>query len=259
MHPPPAAEPGRWPPSPLAVATPSERVRVPAASSTRVWRIHQPVVSRKFTAYPDIVFHRGETVTVSAQGCAQIGGRGKTWRRYVDPRGPRSETLYHALVGIPGATATPGAVRLQDVIDTPIRIPDDVATSGAAFLILGFADDFLRDNGYYEPDEGYGCQCPIANPGKRGERVGYAEVTVRIDAPGRPPPAPPLAVSWGAAVSRGRFDVPLPRSSSPSRNAPACRHVSPHQTPQPAAAPSPPAARDSSAAIRRTRASSVWP
>jgi len=174
------------------------------------YHIGRPVVVERCWWYPAIAFKRGQEVTISADGCVQIGGRGKTRKRYVDPRGPSSEKLYHALVAIPGVTD--GLVRLQDVVDIPLAIP----TSSS--LILGFEDDFYPDNGYSDPsDPGTDCQCT----GK-----GDASVTVTVTQAGSSPvPSPPQVVSAGPH-ERAKFQSPLP-APSPGINAPSCPTTTP--------------------------------
>src|ERR1700761_737493 len=41
-------------------------------------------------------------VIVSAGGCVQTGGKGLTWKRYVDPQGANSDRFYHGIIGMPG-------------------------------------------------------------------------------------------------------------------------------------------------------------
>ena len=58
--------------------------------NTTVYRIDRPNVTRSATSYPSIVFSPGDRVTIHAGGCVQTGGSGKTWKRYLDPRGDSS-------------------------------------------------------------------------------------------------------------------------------------------------------------------------
>jgi hypothetical protein len=121
--------------------------------------ITQPDVKVASKSYPAVVFHPGDSVTVTAGGCVQTGGGGKTWKRYVNPSGPNSDRLYHGLVQIPGATA--GLVRLSGVAGKTLAIPAGFsAPAGQTLhLTLGYEDDDYHDNGYYSHDDGTGNQC----------------------------------------------------------------------------------------------------
>jgi hypothetical protein len=44
-----------------------------------------PNVLSPQTNYPSLTFQEGDTVVISASGCAQTGGSGKTWKRFLDP------------------------------------------------------------------------------------------------------------------------------------------------------------------------------
>src|SRR6516225_880179 len=68
------------------------------------WRITEPDVTKPIIEFQQIRFQPGDEVRVTGGGCLQIGGSGKTWKRYVDPLGPNSDRLYHGMVLIPGAT-----------------------------------------------------------------------------------------------------------------------------------------------------------
>ncbi len=148
------------------------------------WRINKPNIQRRVSDYPNITFQPGDFVTVDAGGCAQTGGHGKTWKRYVDPQGPNADRLYHGLISIPGLTH--GLVRLKDYgLKTERQIP--TGATGSLHLQLGYEDDGYGDNGYWgrEGDDGTGGQCkglPNAyvviairrggNPGDTGTLVG---------------------------------------------------------------------------------------
>jgi hypothetical protein len=110
-----------------------------------------PNVLAAQTAYPDLVFKKGDTVSISASGCVQTGGSGKTWKRYVDPEGANSDRLYHGLISIAGVTN--GLVRLQSIVGKTLP-----AASGGA-LTLGYQDDNFSDNGYWSHDDGDNNQC----------------------------------------------------------------------------------------------------
>jgi hypothetical protein len=121
----------------------------------------EPVVTQRATAYP-IVVHRNDRIKVTAAGCVQTGGRGLTWKRYLDPQSGKD--LYHGLIDIPGVTG--GLQRIQGIDNTWFQ------AFGDGNIILGYEDDGYSDNGYYAPDDGTDGQC-------RG--VGNARVSILIE------------------------------------------------------------------------------
>jgi hypothetical protein len=92
---------------------------------------------------------RGDHINVTAGGCVQTGGRGLTWKRYVDPQS--ANDLYHGLVDIPGVTG--GLQRIQGIDDTWFEV------FGDGNIILGYEDDGYSDNGYSAHDDGTNNQC----------------------------------------------------------------------------------------------------
>jgi hypothetical protein len=129
-----------------------------------MWTIRQPNVQRHVTEYPQVRFRPGDVVTVIAGGCCQTGGWGDTWKRYVDPRGPNSQVLYHGLIDIPGATQ--GLLRIQNIAPQE-RAPGEWQGTltisrnvdpQALYLRLGYEDDDYGDNGYWGRDPGTGNQ-----------------------------------------------------------------------------------------------------
>lgn len=124
-----------------------------------IYRITRPNVRQQVTDYPAIAFRPGDFVTVTAGGCAQTGGHGSTWKRYVDPQGDNTDKYYHGLIGIPGITN--GRVRLKDYgLCQEKHIPANTPAAGL-HLQLGYEDDDYGDNGYWgrEGDNGTGDQC----------------------------------------------------------------------------------------------------
>src|SRR5207247_7202776 len=128
----------------------------------------EPNVKQRQTPYPNTRFQPGDRVTVFANGCVQTGGSGRTWKRYVDPQGPKSSQLYHGLVEIPGAT--PHLVRIQSILGQELTVQKGLDPK-QYFLRLGYEDDGYGDNGYWGHDDGTGDQC---------KGVGSAWVIVRI-------------------------------------------------------------------------------
>jgi hypothetical protein len=146
----------------------AERVACTAAGTTMTCRIDEPNVTRRVSSYPQITFRPGDQVSVSAGGCVQTGGAGRTWKRYVNPSGPNSDRLYHGLIQLPGVQSA--LVHVAGVVAAPVTIPATV-NPGSAFLRLGYEDDNYSDNGYSGHDDGTENQC-------RG--LGNAFVELRI-------------------------------------------------------------------------------
>lgn len=144
-------------------------------------QVQNPTVTQHDTAYPQIQFLPGDTVQVTANGCVQTGGSGRTWKRYVNPSGDNSDHLYFGLVSIPGATN--GLIRLSDAINKTYQVPKSY--SGDLALHLGYQDDQYSDNGYWGHDDGTENQC---------QNVGNASATVYIFRTGSATPQPPSSV-----------------------------------------------------------------
>ena len=130
--------------------------------------ISEPTVTSPVGKYYPIFMGPGDTILVSAGGCVQTGGRGATWRRYVDPSGMNSDRLYHGLVGgLPFANP----MRILDFMNS--YRGTYVAPPGGYTIqfFLGYEDDGYSDNGYYSHDNGTDNQCL---------NVGSAWVTVTL-------------------------------------------------------------------------------
>lgn len=182
------------------------------ATNTTTCRIDNPIVTQRMTEYdgafhpeifeafgncnifgcnrrfgvnlPGISLRRGDLVTVDADGCAQTGGSGSTWKRYVNPQGNNADRLYHGLLGVlnaiePDGTTMPNPIRIQDVRLQPFWIPV------AQPLRLGYEDDNYDDNGYWGHDDGNPEQCNLDGSHGFG---GDAFVTVTIQHNAPPPP-----------------------------------------------------------------------
>ena len=155
-------------------------------AKTTIYEIDQPNVKQRLTEYKSITFQPGDTITISAGGCCQTGGLGKTWKRYVDPQGPNSERLYYGTIWIPGAT-TP-MVRLQGVNEKTVQVAAGTPTANL-FLRLGYIDDNYDDNGYTGRDDGTGDQC-------KGLGNAYVRLTVKKGQPPIDPVVAPLDLFW---------------------------------------------------------------
>jgi hypothetical protein len=115
------------------------------------WRIDSPDVRKPETGYAVIALQPGDSVRVTAGGCAQTGGHGDTWRLYVDPR---NDPNHHGTIKLPGQTSF---TRLKDLraADTFV-IP---ATAADLSLRLGYDDFDYSDNGYWGRDPGPNGEC----------------------------------------------------------------------------------------------------
>jgi hypothetical protein len=158
-------------------------------------RINQPTVTAHETPYPAVVFAPGDVVEVTADGCVQTGGAGDTWKRYVNPSGSNSASLYHGLIRIPTATKDSALVRINSVVARHLTVTGQGVVPSQLVLSLGYEDDDYSDNGYSSHDNGTEDQCkPDPTHGKDG---GPAHVTITIY----------RGVSPGTPGSRFDFDV----------------------------------------------------
>lgn len=129
------------------------------SGNTETWRIDEPNVKKKIIEFPEIRFLPGDQVRVGGGGCAQTGGNGKTWKRYVDPLGPNSDRLYHGMVLIPGAIGELPADDLSRfarilIVKGHTYTVQGITEPRKAHLYLGYEDDGYDDNGYWGQDEG---------------------------------------------------------------------------------------------------------
>jgi hypothetical protein len=128
------------------------------------WLISQPQVNlsrlpNSYETEPQ-AFNLGveylSLITVSAGGCVQTGGKGLTWKRYVDPQGENSDHLYHGYIGLPGL----GMMRLVDFFaNYPFGYVVENRNVSDFFVKLAYEDDGPSDNGYTAHDNGTGDQC----------------------------------------------------------------------------------------------------
>jgi len=129
------------------------------------------------------LFQPGDIVTLKAGGCVQTGGKGKTWKRYVNPSGDNSDRLYFGLVNIPGVTGGLKPIRStggtfdgahpdEYTVTFSKPVPEGLPEQ-QRYLVLGYTDDAYQDNGYYAHDDGNGDQC-------RSCRLQNAWVTITI-------------------------------------------------------------------------------
>jgi hypothetical protein len=163
-------------------------------------RIDQPVVERPYFEYKPVIFSPGDVITITADGCVQTAGLGRTWKKYVNPSGSDSgppNGLYYGTVTIPGAIdiadSSPVAeVPLDDLspTDTLGQPRSIVVQAFDSFpghqvdLTLGYKDDAYLDsggNGYWGHDNGNNDQCVNQNPAAPlGQYGGPARIDLHI-------------------------------------------------------------------------------
>jgi hypothetical protein len=138
------------------------------------WSIVRPNVAVPTRDYRDITFREGDRIQISAGGCVQTGGKGKTWKRYVNPSGPNSDRLYFGQFAQPGYCGGQ-MIRISDAIQRTFVMhvdgKGDCPTAPLLFLRLGYVDDKYGDNGYSNHDDGTEDQC---------RTVGDAVVIIRV-------------------------------------------------------------------------------
>ena len=123
-------------------------------------------MDRQLTDYPAITFNPGDVVTLNASGCVQSGGFGHdTWKRYVNPDDGdgRLDSLYYGTVQIAGVTGDNTPQSLKHWVGSPFIVMN------AGHLALGYVDDGLGDNGYWNHDDGSNNQ-RRSGQGQRGYR-----------------------------------------------------------------------------------------
>ena len=147
-----------------------------------------PDVLHPTVTYSGVQIAVGDLVSATAAGCVQTGGTDKTWKRYLNPSGYKSDHHYHGLIQVPGAQAAP--VRIQSLTGA-------VMATAAGPLVLGYEDDGFGDNGYYKHDDGTGGQCSDVN----GTNHGRAFVTIQITRAN--PPFLPAGTAFGQCIQQG--------------------------------------------------------
>lgn len=168
------------------------RVTHTVNGNVETWRIDEPDVKKKIIEFQDIRFQPGDRVKVTAGGCVNRGGSGRTWKRYVDPL-PASDQKYHGMVNIPGAIGQLPAdsisrfVRILIIKDYEFVVKA-ITEPRKQHLWLGYEDDHYGDNGYSDQDEGSQGQCRIGSGW-----VQHAYVVVTVTHGGAPPPPATLA------------------------------------------------------------------
>lgn len=150
-----------------------------SATGKFICTIQQPNVRKHETDYPNVVFAPGDVVDVYANGCAQTGGFGSTWKRYVNPSGPESGQYYHGLVRIPTAQENGGGlVRINTVIGRHIHVIGNGLPVSQLYLHLGYEDEDYSDNGYSGHDDGTEDQCKITDADPISGGPAYVILTI---------------------------------------------------------------------------------
>jgi len=131
---------------------------VQRSAGAETWRIDAPNIKQPETPYRQIRLRRGDIVTVTAGGCVQHGGFGKTWSLYVDPRKQNPTPDFYGQIRLPGMTSF---IRIKDLLSSGGEYQVRSDASGDMFLKLGFSDFRHTDNGYWGRlgDDGYDNQC----------------------------------------------------------------------------------------------------
>lgn len=150
-----------------------------------VCTIEQPVVTRPETQYPRVVFAPDDIVEVKADGCVQTGGRGKTWKRYVNPTGELTDKYYHGMIRIPTGTKDSALIRIKTVIGRHLRVTGIGVPESQLVLHLGYEDNDYSDNGYSDHDDGTGDQCKIGGSNDGGPA--HVTITIFRGVPPEPP------------------------------------------------------------------------
>jgi len=143
--------------------------------NTITWTINAPDVKKSSEPFTQIRFQKNDEIHITAGGCVQTGGHGKTWKRYVNPSGDGTAYYYFAKIQVPGVTS--GLVRMEQFLNRKLIYP--LNPDNNSYLILGYADDNYGDNGYWGHDDGTENQC---------KGVGNAFVTIAITHHATPPP-----------------------------------------------------------------------
>jgi len=165
---------------------------IPSTKTTLQFTISPPVVNKETpivyngsNANPIIDFKQGDKVTIVTGGGVQTGGKGKTWKRYVNPSGSNSDRLYFGQIYVPGITSSMTAIRdlvsvygsydsqSPDKCVLRFIIPNiDTLPLENRYFSTHYIDDDYSDNGYWSHDDGTEYQC---------KNVGNAFINITIE------------------------------------------------------------------------------
>jgi len=162
--------------------------------------IVQPPVNQHETPVPSVLFAPGDIVEISADGCVQTGGAGSTWKRYVNPSGPNSSSLYHGMIRIPTGTPNSALVEIRTLMSQRLLVTGSKDIPASQMMLhLGYQDDDYSDNGYNDHDDGTEDQCKIGT----GLDGGPAHITLTIY---RGVPPDPVQSGFAFDVMSSTFD-----------------------------------------------------
>jgi hypothetical protein len=147
----------------------SKITAISKAPDVERWRIDRPEVKKANTSYSEIQLRQGDRVRVDAGGCAQTGGRGDTWRLYVDPIGQDSADYFRGMIQLPGMDR---AKTIRQFVSEGNNYRITVSQADMS-LHLGYQDrpGQFANNGYWGKDPGVADQC-------KKEGNAWVEVTV---------------------------------------------------------------------------------
>jgi hypothetical protein len=151
----------------------------------KIWRIDRPTVWSSNpdgrVDYPIITFQPGDRLRFFAGGCVQTGGRGKTWKSYLNPQGDNAPQYYAGTAFIKNVTGG-SFERLQGLVTQQSNLakqqtnlppelrgtlgplPKDPNAKTDYILRLGYQDDQMDDNSYFAHDDGNDDQCKNIGP-----------------------------------------------------------------------------------------------
>ena len=121
--------------------------------------IENPDVCNATSQYPQISIAQGDVVNVQAWGCAQTGGKGLTWKDYVNPKGVGADHLYFGQIWLKTDTASKANIFPIRRFASQGNLEFKVPVGAHAEVWLGYVDDNYADNGYWNPDQGNPTQC----------------------------------------------------------------------------------------------------
>lgn len=122
----------------------------------------------------EIPLKGGDRVKISACGCTQTGGSGKTWKDFVNPQGPKSNQYYAGTIGFKAGGGLTPLLGMQRLSVFMRQYPNGYLiprNANRPILLIGFQDDDYNDNGYWGHDDGTGGQC---------RTMGAAEIRVTV-------------------------------------------------------------------------------
>ena len=143
--------------------------------AVETFEIQAPDVKHPISAVvPSLPLLAGSRVYIYACGCVQTGGKGKTWKSYVYPQGPKSGKYYFGTVGFYDDQGLPMTMRrVSDYVQNPsLSFP---ILGNHSQMMLGYSDDHYNDNGYLSHDNGTQDQCKGVGPASLEVAIFYEQ------------------------------------------------------------------------------------